>query len=162
MSRPQKSAGRPPKYTEAEKEEAAEITAQLGPSAASRKTGIPKGTLSHWLRDYGKTSKGNEQTKKATSVRLAQLAAKREIVREMFLEETQHSLRLMEGQTDANERRNLAIAAGTTLDKFRLESGESTSREEHIDAADAKRKIQQRLAGRLKRERTQSDTGDAD
>jgi hypothetical protein len=99
-----------------------------GPAAAARSLGIPQSTLKMWAGKAGMhTSMG---TKTMTEAALNARNAIRERVRGKLLNCVDLILDDISAGSEARERKDNATAAAILLDKFRLEVGEPTGREE--------------------------------
>ena len=133
-------------YPEAMKAEALRLYAEVGPSEAARRTGIPKTTISGWARKSGLRTDASAKTRAATEAAAARNGERREAIRAKFLERIDRALdRMVERYVEyvgkdgnyveypeppGGAMRDLAITAATLLDKYRLEMGETTARSE--------------------------------
>jgi len=120
-----------------------------GPSEAARQTGIAKQRITQWAKVAGVRTSAPQRTAEATKMRRLQGEAFREEVKEKLLRRVDTALELMVTQTTthvgqqgkevtyerppAQDFRHYAMSAGILVDKFRLESGESTSKTEHVN-----------------------------
>lgn len=125
---------------------ALELWQSEGMSAAHAETGVPKGTISHWVAKAGLSGQSNgvERTANATEQRLANQHAKRVELQTLLLDKALDMLKRMDAPCidfkgrDAVEVQyptapsgacqQYATAAAICLDKFRLEVGEVTDR----------------------------------
>lgn len=137
-------------YTPEQRAEVLGLYVEHGPHEASRRSGVPVRTISDWAGKAGIATEATpEKTRaaveKATAVREAKRAEKREDLRDLLLDKALDMLERMDaphsewrGQKDpvkvvydraeAQACQQYATATGILLDKFRLEVGESTER----------------------------------
>lgn len=136
-------------YSEAERIEAVAKVAELGLGSAWRETGIPKPTLARWAKKAGVETYQPEKAAHATDALRAMHAERREKLRVALLDKALDMLDRMDAEhvefkgKDADEVvypiapasavQNYATSAGILLDKYRLEMGEATSRNESRD-----------------------------
>lgn len=128
------------RWTPDQRREALELYVELGPSAASEATGIPKGTIGWWAHREGVRTVGAERTAAATEAaalrwaeRRANLADEAGAAAALALEQTVHAL---QGRTDedtlvlagARDAKDLALTFAVLVDKAQLLTGEATSR----------------------------------
>lgn len=135
---------RPPrKYSRKQKDEACRLYVDQGLAEAHKQTGIPKTTIRSWAVDKRKlsTTKNQEQTKAATEERRVRLEEKRSVLQEKILDKANSILdRIDEPEDDfvgkdgrkitrkkpaASNVRDLVVAVGVLVDKFRLENGDA-------------------------------------
>lgn len=143
---------RQPAYSEEQKTAALVVYAERGLTAAGRETGIPKMTIWRWAKATGTvtvTVTPAEKVEMAAAGRLAnaeRLAVVREGLRQHLIEKADDLLdRMDEPHVDfkgakaeeviyprapAGAVQNYATSVGILIDKFRLESGESTAKTE--------------------------------
>lgn len=120
-------------YDPAKRAEALEVYGTQGLAAAHEATGVPKSTLRDWARAEGLDTAAlagadAERTAAANVARESRCYALRLEARELFITRTLEALERMERATTGGEWFNFAKAAGTCLDKYRLEMGEATDR----------------------------------
>lgn len=135
-----------------EKAGALAVYAERGLAAAHHATGVPRSTIHRWAQAAGLdlpaiAARSVEQTAAATAAHEARCAELRVELREKFLLEAGAALDRMSipyvefvgsGAVEveyplppAGALFGLMKTAGTALDKYRLEVGEATSRDEH-------------------------------
>ena len=158
-------------YTDQQKADALDLCRTQGPSEASRRTGIPKGTLARWSKDAGIDGTYRAaKTQAATEAHKADAAAKREQLKRDLLDKAVQLLARMDephqefvgvkgnevvyDRAPAAAVKAYATSVGILIDKLRLEEGAATSREEHVNVSEVDRELE-RLADEL-RSRTSS------
>lgn len=154
-------------YTDEQKREALDLFVEVGPSEASKRTGIPKSSLVYWAKKLGLRTERNQKTLAATEAAQLDAAQKRAALRQKLLDKAYDLLERMDKPhkefkgknadevmydiAPADAVRNYATSVGILIDKLRLESGEATERKEvltgDVDSIDSQL---QRLAERLK------------
>ena len=153
------------RYSPEEKSRALVLYDELGPCGAARKMGIPKGTVGVWAAQTGRTF-NSEKTQAATASREARIAAVRAEVKERLMAQALDLLNRMneehaefraggkEGPFEVTLKRapaqacqQYATSVGILIDKFRLESGEVTSRDEHHNVTESQ--LDTEIAGLL-------------
>lgn len=133
-------------FTEQERNEAVAIVADKGLAAAWRETGIPKPTLVRWCKDAGVERFHPERTRAAVDALQQSAALAREQLRAELLERALDLLeRMDEPHVDFKGKeasevtypiapaaavQNYATSAAILIDKYRLEMGEATGRQE--------------------------------
>ena len=136
-------------YSREEKEAALVMCEELGPYRASKRLGMPQRTLAGWSKKTGVSTSGQEKTKAATQARETRIAAKRAELKELLLEKAVDLAHRMDEphidfksagpmgpvevtfpRAPADACRAYATSIGILIDKFRLEGGEVTSRDE--------------------------------
>lgn len=116
------------KYTDEQRQRAVDLYTEHGTAEASRQTGITGRTIIRWAKDAGAVSRDmTKKTAAATEALQGRNEERRERVRYLLLERTEHLLEAVTGD-DPNGARNLAVAIGVLIDKYRLELGEATDR----------------------------------
>jgi hypothetical protein len=164
------------KYTTAEKKRALDLYVLYGPCRASRETGIPKGTITRWAIAAKLESKATQQTEAATKAQQAVNAAKRAKIMGRLLDEALYCMDAIhnphvefKGQgalpvtypvAPASAVQNYATSLAIFIDKFRLENGEVTGREEVVTVDAVDRAIQQ-LESELARRPVDARTAEA-
>ena len=154
-------------YSQEEKAKALALCVEKGSYQASKQLGIPQGTLANWMVKADIASVAQQKMQKAQLARETRIAAKRAALRERLLEEAAYCAEAIHNEhidfksagkegpvkvvfpvAPAAAVQNYATALGILLDKFRLESGEVTSRDErHVIAqSEFDRKVQDLLA----------------
>lgn len=145
------------------KARALELWQSDGMAVAHAETGVPKGTITGWVRAAGLSgeSRGVDRTRAATEARLAKQAEKRVEFQTLLLDKAVDMLhRMDQPHTDFKGRdavevhfdrapsgacQQYATSAAILIDKFRLEVGEVTERHGIADprghVADAKRRL---------------------
>lgn len=118
------------KWTPEQRAEALELYVELGPSAASERTGIPKGTIGWWASEAGIRTDGAERTAAATEAaalrwaeRRANLADRIGAVAELALVQTEAAL-----EDDDRKAKDFALTMAVLIDKAQLLSGDATVR----------------------------------
>ncbi len=99
-----------------------------GPAAAGHLYGVPRPTVNGWARRYGFVYVSG--SKNATAAACNATKTLRERVRGKLLACVDLILDDIEANALARDRKDNAMAAAILLDKFRLEVGEVTGREE--------------------------------
>jgi hypothetical protein len=117
-----------------------------GPAATAKLYGMPRRTIQNWAKAAALGTSAS--SKKTTEAALISQAARRAIVHDLLIQRVQEMLERMDSpmttwvgsgatpveveieRPPASVCKDLATTAGILLDKFRLEAGESTSREE--------------------------------
>ena len=161
-------------YTPEEKAHALDLYVRVGPCQAARETGIKKPTIRSWAKKAG-LRPPTEHIGEAARATEARIAAKRAALKERLIDEAHHCLDAIHREhVDFKGGGNLgpqkvvypvapaaavqqyATSMAIFLDKFRLENGEVTGREEvvTVDAVDAAiRELETELARRGSLER---------
>ena len=159
-------------YTDAEKKRALDLYVLYGPCRASRETGIHKGTITRWAKKLGLETKSLVRMAEANEAREARITSKRLQLKELLISKAVDLARRMDephidfkgsgnlGPTEveypkapAAACQNYATSIGILIDKFRLENGEVTGREEVVTVDAVDREIQ-RLEAELARRAT--------
>jgi transposase-like protein len=133
-------------YSEEEKEATIALVVDGGLAAAWRATGIPKTTIAGWCKAAGVRTYGGEKTAAATEAAVEQQTLRREQLRTMLLEKAVDLLERMDSPhiefkgkdadqveypiAPAGAVQNYATSVGILIDKYRLELGEATGRNE--------------------------------
>lgn len=133
-------------YSDSERADALKVCEQVGLYSAVKQTGIPRATLFSWMQKAGVKTSNSEKTQAATEAHLANIEERRARIRAKLLQRAEQLLDRVTGsytthvgreatpvQTDvppAAACKDLAVAVGILIDKFRLECGEVTGREE--------------------------------
>lgn len=136
-------------YTDEQKAEALDLWRQHGAAEASRRCGVPSGTITSWANRAGLASVRSEQTRAATEAKRIDAEARRARIRETILERIDQVLDRMHASYQfvagkdgdrvsldlppADAVRNFAVALGVLIDKYRLEMGEATGRTENTE-----------------------------
>lgn len=136
-------------YTDEQQREALMFYVDLGPAEASRRTDISPLTISSWARRAGLHTNAPVKTRQATEALMAKQAEMREELRVRMLHKALDLIDRMDAPhvefkgkdalpvsypvAPAAAVQNYATSIGILLDKYRLEMGESTSRDEHRD-----------------------------
>ena len=146
-------------YSPEEKANVLAVCAELGPYRASKAESAPSyATLCRWCKEAGIATLHREKTQAAIAARQINIAATRTFLQErLLLRAVDLEARMDEPHIDfksagplgpmevtfpkatAQACQQYATAIGILIDKFRLESGEVTGREEvvTVDAVDA-------------------------
>jgi hypothetical protein len=136
-----------------EKQAALDLFVEVGVREASRRTGIDKGLISKWAKVAGLVSRVGWQTQAATEASAAKAERIRSDLRLKWLEKALDLLNRMDEphvefkgaradevtypKATASDCRAYAFAAAILIDKYRLEVGEVTSRDEsHVHSHD--------------------------
>jgi len=139
-------------YTEEQKAEALALYVEHGASEAGERTGIPAGTIACWASRVGATT---ERARKRDANIIAIRQAKEELREEIRTQALERALITVSRITEdvaAADAKNLAIAFGTLLDKYRLEMGEASGFMEHRAAsADRVQALRDEVAERRER-----------
>lgn len=118
-------------YTDEQKAEALALYVEHGASEAGERTGIPAGTIACWASRSGATTQREERTANALAAHRLVSAALREEIRAQALERALITVSRITADVPAGDAKNLAVAFGVLLDKYRLEMGETTGHMEH-------------------------------
>ena len=156
-------------YSPERKAEALAACAEWGQYRASKELGIPQRTIGRWAQAAGIVSRRDEKLKAAHEAYEANIAVKRAELKQLLIDKAVDLAHRMDEEhidfksagpagpmevtypkATAQACQQYATAIGILIDKFRLESGEVTGREEvvTIDAID---KEIQRLESELAR-----------
>jgi transposase-like protein len=133
-----------PEYSDVFKDEVLATYVEKGPAEASRVHGIPTRTIGRWAKRAGAVPK--DTTKMVAAAARMAVNTRRMVVREKLLCRVEEALdRMNESHTayvgkdatpveldkpPASVCKDLAYVVGILLDKFRLEVGDVTGREE--------------------------------
>ncbi len=125
-------------YTDAEMSAALTAYVEIGPSKAAELVGIGKGTISGWAKRHELRTVRNQKTAAATAAAQADAAKDRAELDRLLIKLPRRLaemvLKAIENGTikleTAQDVKDLAIAMATILDKYRLEMGEHTGREQ--------------------------------
>lgn len=137
-------------YTDDQRKHAVALADEVGPAEASRRTGIPRRTISAWREpaqaDVEKTqaarAAGNERVQRQWAdfreqeALSAGAAANR--LRQKIVESAERN--------DASMTRSAAVAYGILIDKAELLSGQATQRIEHWAESEADRDLRKLVA----------------
>lgn len=137
----------PPVYPEAQKDAALAIFVERGLAAAARETGIVKTTIMRWAQARGVVTVAPAKMVQARAAAEERIVMMRADLRLSLMEKIKDLMGRMDAPTwdfkgkDATQVmyptppaaaiQSYAVSIGILLDKFRLESGESTGRTEH-------------------------------
>jgi transposase-like protein len=116
-----------PTYTKADKEKAVALYLEHGAGHAAAELGCDRTTIYAWLGSHNVGTKTTDERRAETEARHT---ARREALREVLADKAL-ALACALDPSDPNLR-NIATAMGITIDKLRLELGESTGRQEHV------------------------------
>jgi len=151
------------RYTEQQRAEALALFVEHGPAEASKRTGIPGGTIASWGNRAGIASEAPERIRPAQEQRQATIAARKATLAERMLTKAEAIL----GQLDANltekhvkvvscgsnlgseveivevtydrpptgDQKRIVDAVAVLVDKIQLLTGEATSRPEVVGGA---------------------------
>ena len=126
-------------------EEALALYLAHGSIEASAQTGIPAGTIRRWACDRGVTAGRMEALKATAASRRNAADVARAELRDQLLEVAGEMVskvhEMMGGEWSGRDARDLMVAAGIALDKYRLEMGEATGREETLTLSAVERGI---------------------
>jgi hypothetical protein len=138
-----------PVRTEADRENAIALAQQKGLATAARETGIPRPTISRWMAAAGLVTNTSPRTALATAAAIRKRELLRARMDNKLLTTADRLLdrinrphvefvgpdrkRVVLPHTPASAVQNLAVSVGILIDKYRLESGEATSRSESRD-----------------------------
>lgn len=164
-------------YTDAQRGKALALYRDKGPREAARRTKIPARTISRWARSANVSTDVVAKTAEATEAAKARNAELRENLRGKLLEKALDCLERMDrrhmeirilksgGKNGASKAVQVELPAPTAagvqayatatailLDKYRLEVGEATGRDEVL-IDDPKAELSRRLAQRAQRRR---------
>jgi transposase-like protein len=156
-------------YTAQEKAEALRLYVEVGPCEAARRIGINKGTITRWAKEAGVVTVANEKRRAGAEAAEAVAACKRAKLKVLLLNKAVDLLERMDEPHSDFKGKNVeqvtypkapasacasyATAVGILIDKFRLENGEVTGREEVVTVDAVDREIQ-RLESELNRRAT--------
>ena len=152
-------------YTADQRSEALALYVEHGPSEASRRTGIPKTTITSWAGRNGVRTDAPSKTQAATEQAARIAAGKRERLKVELLNKAVDLLARMDqphqefvgvkgnevvyDRAPAAAVKAYATSVGILIDKLRLEEGAATSREEHVNVSEVDRELE-RLATELR------------
>lgn len=125
------------RYDDEQKREAVELALEHGKAEASRRTGIPAGTIGSWMSRAGVATDAAANLSAANAVRLAQMEDRRTRLADRLLEiaelSTEHAVTIM-GKAKLSEVVGLFTRA---IHDHQLLSGAATARTEvgTVDAA---------------------------
>jgi hypothetical protein len=138
-----------PVRTEADRQNAIALAQQKGLAAAARETGIPRPTISRWMAAAGLVTNTSPRTAAATAAAIHRRELLRARLDNKLLRMADRLLDRMNSphvefrgsdarkvvypRAPAAAVQNYAVSAGILIDKYRLESGEATSRSESRD-----------------------------
>lgn len=145
-------------YTDEQRAEALDLYQQLGPSEAARRAGVPKGTISSWVRRAGLKTSVPENLRAATEVGRLTLEQRRQKLASNLLGDIErlrgqlfepaesihwdkdggfHRARISE--PTFSDKKALATSLAILVDKVLLLTGQATSRTETVtvDAIEA-------------------------
>ncbi len=163
-----------PKYSPKEREAAVALYANEGLAGAHKATGITKTSIKRWAERAGVVTSHNEKTQAATEARRIRIDALRSELKEVLLTKARDLAARMDAPhidfksagplgpvqvifpiAPAAACQNYATSIGILIDKFRLESGEVTSRDEHhnVQQSELDRDISTLLAEMAHREK---------
>lgn len=153
-------------YTPEEKAHALEIYIAHGPCRAARETGFPKPTIRKWAKAAGLVPP-TENITAGVRAQEARIAAKRAALKELLITKALDLAHRMDEphidfkgvnveevtfpKAPAQACQQYATSIGILIDKFRLENGEVTGREEvvTVDAVDREiQRLERELAAR--------------
>lgn len=156
-------------YTAEEKAEALRLYVEVGPCEAARRLGMDKRLVSKWAKKTGVATVATQKNLEGVEAAEAKAAHLRGKLKGLLLEKAVDLLgRMDEPHIDfkgkdveqvtypkapASACASYATAAGILIDKFRLENGEVTGREEVVTVDAVDREIQ-RLESELNRRAT--------
>lgn len=138
-------------YTQEQKSQALALYKEHGPGEAARRLHIPSKTITSWANRAGVQSDAPAKTAAATEMARLTRDQKREKLRGLLLDKAIDLIEDMDGKMQvvtqrgevvildclpANSKKDLATASAILIDKFRLEVGEATGREE-VNVKDA-------------------------
>ena len=170
-----------PIYSPKEREAAVALYESEGLAGAHRATGISKPSIKRWAERSGVVTFHEEKVQAATEARNIRIAALRAVLKERMLQEAAYCMEAIHNEhidfksagplgpmkvvfpvAPAAAVQHYATAFGILIDKFRLESGEVTSRDEHrnIDQSDIDRELAGLCAEMARREKAAGDTSD--
>lgn len=148
-------------WTPEQRANALAIYRDHGPAEASRRTGIPGGTIASWANRAGVQTEAPAKTAAAVEAAKAKRDRDREELRILLvakavdllqrLDEPYHDYRGKDAdrvewdRPPAEACKAYATAAAILVDKFRLELGEATDRTEHLGTVD-RAQAEERLA----------------
>ncbi|MBN1319625.1 MAG: hypothetical protein JXA87_02185 [Thermoleophilia bacterium] len=153
-------------YTLDQKTRALEIYVAQGPCRSARETGVTKPTIIRWAKAAGLVPP-TENITDGVKAQEARIAAKRAALKELLITKAldlatrmdemhidfkgNHANEVKYPKAPAAACQHYATSIGILIDKFRLENGEATGREEviTIDAVDREiAKLERELAAR--------------
>lgn len=153
-------------YTDIERQMALDIYHAQGATAASRQIGCSRQTIYDWLADELSTDNNMAKEKAERRVYMREVMRHRLLTTALRLVDRVHEpwtyidkegVSHEVSEPPGREARELMVAAGIAIDKFRLEIGEATGRTEQIPTATIEAEIE-RLESRL----AVNDPADAD
>lgn len=144
-------------YTASQREEALALYEEHGPAEASRRTGIPKGTISSWASRAGRATKALANTAAANEARTLMLERRRQDLAADLLDDAHRLRAQLWAEAEAHyfdrdgafhrakidkptfaDQRVIVDAVGKAVDKVQLLTGQATERTESfaLDAVD--------------------------
>lgn len=118
-------------YTDAQRREACELGREHGNAEASRRTGIPAGTIASWRNRAGDASLQTERTRAAVAANRQKWEERRSDLVHRIGEVAEKALDVVEQALDDGATRKASDASATLarlVDKAQLLSGGSTAR----------------------------------
>lgn len=141
-------------YTDEQRSEAVQLYQEIGTAETSRRLDIPRRTILDWASKADVIAHVEDEKQRAARER--RWEAKRREMRELLLDRAVDILERMDAPGKPGDMRNLAIAVGVLIDKYRLELGEATARTFVEGADDIDRAVRQ-LVGEME-SRSQAQT----
>lgn len=159
-------------YTDDEKSEALSLYMDVGVAESARRTGINPLTISSWARRAGLHTNAPVKTREATEALRAKAGEMREELRLRMLHKALDLIDRMDAPhvefkgkdaqavtypiAPAGAVQNYATSVAILLDKYRLELGEATNRNESVNISDGlddheKRALRDAIVGELAR-----------
>jgi len=120
---------------------ALELYVEHGSRRTGEMIGVPGSTIRNWASSAGLAADRQRRLRETNQARMAEWAALREELRESLIEAAVEFVERARGQAGPRDSQSLMVAAGIALDKFRLEMGEVTGRNEEITLGMIERKI---------------------
>ena len=166
-------------YSPKQKAEALAACAEWGPYQASKAEGAPSyATLCRWCKEAGIATLHKEKTEAAIAAREVNIAAKRAELKQLLIDKAVDLAHRMDEEhidfksagpagpmevtypkATAQACQQYATAIGILIDKFRLESGEVTSRDEHRNINESE--LDREIASLVEEHERRAQAGDS-
>lgn len=165
-------------YSPERKAEALAACAEWGQYRASKELGIPQRTIGRWAQAAGIVSRRDEKLKAAHEAYEANIAVKRAELKQLLIDKAVDLAHRMDEEhidfksagpagpmevtypkATAQACQQYATAIGILIDKFRLESGEVTSRDEHRNINESE--LDREIASLVEEHERRAQAGDS-
>lgn len=124
-------------YPEAAKQEALRLLAEAGPAEASRRTGIPIGTIASWGHRGGVKAPSVASSERMVAGAQVEWARRRVVLGERMGTAAEMALQRIEQKLESGvgmgSMRDIAATAAVLIDRAQLLTGGATSRSEVVE-----------------------------